>query len=138
MFGFPTETETDFKKLYKFVEQAKFDKLGVFKYSREEGTAASKMDGQIHWKTKQRRWEQIMNLQNQISKEKMKEKISKKYVAIIDKETKDYYIGRTYMDVLDSDGVVYLNKSMKLNIGDFANCKIIDISGEYDLIGEII
>lgn len=137
--GFPNETEKDFEKLYDFVKETKFDKLGVFKYSKEDGTAAATMNGQIHGQTKNKRWNKIMKLQQQISEHKMKEKIGDTYKVIIEGKTQDnrYYIARSYMDVPDMDGVIYIKCNDKLKVGSFAECEIIDLSGEYDLIAKI-
>ncbi len=137
--GFPGETEEDFFKLYEFVNRAKFEKLGVFKYSKEDGTPASKIKEQVHPKTKQARYNKIMELENKISKIKLEEKIGNIYEAVIDGKTDDemYYIGRSYMDIPDEDGVIFIKSNSKLNTGDWINCKIIDVA-QYDLIAEKI
>ena len=136
--GFPSETEENFKELYEFVKEAEFEKLGVFSYSKEDGTPAEKMKEQIHPMTKKRRWKKIMELQQEISREKLTQKIGKEYKVLIENTTPDgkYFIGRTYMDVPDSDGVVYVKCKNNIKIGQFVECKIIATSGEYDLIGE--
>lgn len=137
MVGFPTETEEDFFELYEFVHRAKFEKLGVFKYSKEEGTPAFKMAYQVHSKTKQSRLDKIMRLQHQISKIKLEEKIEETYEVVIDNITEDgkYVIARSYMEVPDEDGVIFIKNNNKYKIGEFAKCKIIDVK-EYDLIAE--
>jgi ribosomal protein S12 methylthiotransferase len=137
--GFPGETEEDFFELYEFVNKAKFEKLGVFKYSKEDGTPASRLKDQIHYKTKQKRWNIIMKEQEKISKENLECKIGNIYTVLIDDLSYDrkYYIGRSYMDIPDEDSVVYMKNNKSLNVGEFVQCKIIDIRG-YDLIGEII
>ena len=136
--GFPSETDENFKELYEFVKEAEFEKLGVFSYSKEDGTPAEKMKEQIHPMTKKRRWKKIMELQQEISREKLTQKIGKEYKVLIENTTPDgkYFIGRTYMDVPDSDGVVYVKCKNNIKIGQFVECKIIATSGEYDLIGE--
>ena len=108
MVGFPGETEEDFFELYEFVNRAKFERLGVFKYSKEDGTPASRLKNQIHPKTKQARYKRIMELEKQISKIKLEEKIGNIYEVLIEGKTEDgeYYIGRSYMDIPDEDGVV--------------------------------
>lgn len=135
--GFPGETEEEFQELYDFVNEVRFDKLGAFAYSKEEGTPAAKMDGQIHFMTKKSRRNKIMELQQNVSKEKLKEKIGQTYLALIESQTEDgkYYMARTYMDVIDADGVCWIKNSKKLKIGDFVRCKIIDVL-DYDLIAE--
>lgn len=140
--GFPGETEEDFFELYEFVHRVKFDKLGVFMYSKEDNTPAAKLKEQIHHMTKKSRRNKIMELQQHISKIKLEELIGSEYEAIIESITDDgeYYIGRTYMDVPDEDGIVFIkrDKSKKEDLRDnFVNIKVIDVLN-YDLIGEIV
>ena len=139
MVGFPGETEEDFFELYEFVNRAKFEKLGVFKYSKEDGTPASRLKDQIHPKTKQARYRKIMELEKKISKIKLEEKIGNIYETLIEGKTEDgeYYIGRSYMDIPDEDGVIFIKSKEKLEIGKWINCKITDVV-EYDLIAEKI
>ena len=134
--GFPGETSEQFEELYQFVEKTKFDKLGVFEYSKEDGTPASKMPNQIHYKTKRARFNRIMSLQQNISREKMKEKIGTKQEVLIEGKSLDrkYLIGRTKSDVPDIDGVVFI-KNKELPMNEFVECKIVDFE-DYDLIGE--
>ena len=136
--GFPGETEEQFSKLYDFVSKTKFDKLGVFAYSKEDGTPASKMDKQVHFNTKKARRNRIMAMQQDISKEKLHSKIGNVYEALIENITSDgkYYMARTYMDVPDMDGVCWIRNTKEIEIGQFVMCKITDVM-EYDLIGEI-
>ena len=136
--GFPGETKEQFEELYDFVEKTKFDKLGVFEYSKEDGTPAATMPNQIHHMTKKSRFNKIMSLQQDISREKMKAKIGTEQEVLIENKSFDrkYYIGRTKSDVPDIDGVVYI-KNNKLEINEFVNCKITDFK-EYDLVGEVI
>jgi ribosomal protein S12 methylthiotransferase len=138
--GFPGETEEDFFELYEFVNEAKFDKLGVFKYSKEEGTPASRIkNGTVHPKTKEARRNKIMSLEKQISKIKLEEKIGNVYEAIVYGFTIDneYIIARSYMDIPDEDGVIYIKNDNKTKIGDFIKCEITDTI-EYDLVGKKI
>lgn len=137
--GFPGENEKDFEELYEFVQKTKFDKLGVFKYSKEEGTPASNMPDQIHYKTKQARERKIMSLQKEISKEILKKNINKKMDVLIENQSFDgkFLIGRTANDVPEEDGVVYIKTNDKNMINKFVKCKITDVSN-YDLIAEII
>lgn len=137
--GFPTETEEDFFKLYEFVNRAKFEKLGVFKYSKEDGTPASRIKEQVHFRTKQARLNKIMTLEQGISKIKLEEKIGNEYETLIEGITNDgkYYIGRSYMDIPNEDGVIFVKKEKEDLFGKFVNCKIIGVI-EYDLIGELV
>ncbi len=137
--GFPTETHEEFLELYEFVKEAKFDRLGAFSYSREEGTAASKIVNQIDDKIKEERKNKIMELQQDISKEKMKEKIGKTYNVIIENmsDDGDYFIGRSYMDVPSEDGVIYVDYDDSIFINDYLDVLIYD-GTEYDLYAKII
>ena len=143
MVGFPGETKEDFDELLEFVKTAKFDKLGAFKYSKEDGTPAAKLPEQIHGNTKTSRYNKIMKEQQEISKENLEKKIGKTYEVLIENETFDgkYYIGRTIENVPDIDGLVYIKNNDKLKgkdlINEFVNCKIIDVNS-YDLVGKII
>lgn len=134
--GFPGETEDDFNELYEFVKESKFDKLGAFAYSKEDQTAASKMPDQIDEDVKNIRQDKIMKLQQQISAERLREKVGKTYNCLIENITEDgqYYIGRTYMDVPSEDGVVYVQYEDGVLIDDFIEVTIID-SAAYDLYG---
>ena len=137
--GFPGETQEDFFELYEFVNEAKFEKLGVFKYSKEEGTPASRLPEQIHPKTKQARLDKIMSLEQQISKIKLEEKIGNTYEVVVDGFSSDgkYICARSYMDIPNEDGTIFIKNNGKVKSGDFINCKIIAVRN-YDLIGEII
>ncbi len=137
--GFPGETEEDFFELYEFVNSAKFEKLGVFKYSKEDGTPAAKIKEQVHYKTKQSRLDKIMTLENMISKIKLEEKIGNEYEAIIDGFSNDnkYICARSYMDIPNEDGTIFIKNNGKVKPGDFIKCKITSVK-EYDLIAEII
>lgn len=137
--GFPGETNEDFKELYDFIKDAKFDRLGAFMYSKEEGTPAAKLPNQIHYMTKKSRYNKIMTLQKDISKKLQEQKIGNKYKVLIESITFDnrFYIGRSYMEVPSEDGVIYIGNDSDTNlIGEFVDVEIID-SSEYDLIGKI-
>ena len=135
--GFPGETEEDFNELYEFVKKERFDKLGTFMYSKEDGTPAARLKEQIHYMTKKSRHKKIMSLQKKISKENLQEKLGKTYESIVESTSFDnkYYIGRTYMDVPEEDGVVFIKKDEEIELGTFVNCKITGIR-DYDLIAE--
>lgn len=140
--GFPGETKEEFEELLDFVEWAKFDKLGVFPYSKEEGTPAAKLPNQIHGNTKKSRYNKIMQKQQIISKENLEKKIGKEYEVLIEDISfdKKYYIGRTMQDVPEIDGMVYIENNhrdkTKNMINQFKKCKITGVS-EYDLIAEL-
>lgn len=137
--GFPGETKEEFEELLEFVEWAKFDKLGVFPYSKEDGTPAAKLPNQIHGNTKKSRYNKIMQKQQIISRENLEKKIGREYEVLIEDISfdKKYYIGRTMQDVPEIDGIVYV-KNNKIDktvniINQFKRCRITDVS-EYDLI----
>lgn len=135
--GFPGETQEDFEELQQFIENIKFDKLGVFMYSKEEGTPAEKLPNQIHGNIKKARYNKIMRKQQEISKNKLKEKIGKTFEVLIEQISfdKKYLIGRTKQDVPEIDGVVYIenieSNCQKL-INSMQKCEILDVSN-YDL-----
>lgn len=137
--GFPGETEEDFFELYEFVNRAKFEKLGVFKYSKEDGTPASRIKEQVHYKTKQSRYNKIMTLEKQISKIKLEEKIGNIYEAIVDGLSEDnkFVCARSYMDIPNEDGTIFIKNNGELKPGDFIKCKITAVR-DYDMLGEII
>lgn len=135
MVGFPGETKEDFEELYDFLKEAKFDKLGCFAYSKEDGTPAARIKEQVHPMTKKSRYNKIMALQQEISKENLEKQIGKEVEILVEDKSFDgkTYIGRTYMDVPEIDGIAYLNTDKNLQSGEFVKAKIIDVSN-YDLI----
>lgn len=141
--GFPGESKTDFAELEEFVSNIKFDKLGTFMYSKEDGTPAAKLPNQVHGNTKKARYNKIMAIQQKISKQVLEDKIGKIYEVLIEDVSFDgeFLIGRTMQDVPDIDGLVYIKNNIKENshqiMNDFVKCKITKIS-DYDLIGEIV
>ena len=137
--GFPGETEKDFSELLEFIKKAKFDKLGTFIYSKEEGTPAARLPNQINGNTKKSRYNKIMKEQQQISKENLETKIGKEYDVLIEGKTFDekYLVGRTKQDVPEIDGVIYIeNKNNEDLQNQFVKVKILEVKN-YDLIGEI-
>ncbi len=138
--GFPGETREDFKELEDFVKETKFDKLGAFQYSKEEGTPAAKLPDQIHGNTKKSRYNKIMLEQQKISNEILKNKIGKIYEVLIEETSFDnsFYIGRTMQDVPEIDGLVYIKNNTQENlVNQFVKCKVIDVK-DYDLIAELV
>lgn len=139
--GFPGETKENFEELKEFVKKARFDKLGTFMYSKEDGTPAEKLPNQIHGNTKKARYNEIMKIQQEISKNIQENKIGKEYEILIEDISFDeqYYIGRTMQDVPDIDGVVYIQvddkSKIKENLNNFVRCQITDVSN-YDLIAK--
>ncbi len=138
--GFPGETQEDFEELEQFVEKAKFDKLGAFMYSKEDGTPAAKLPEQIHGNTKKSRYNKIMEIQQKVSNENLKRKIGQECEVLIENISFDgkFLIGRTKQDVPDIDGIIYIKNNNKQKIIDqFVKAKIVDVK-DYDLIGELI
>lgn len=135
--GFPGESEKEFNELKEFVKDIKFDKLGVFKYSQEEDTPAAKMKDQIHEEIKDNRLEEVMLIQQRVSKEKNESKIDKKYKVIVEgKGNDDYWYGRSYEMAPEIDGSIFFKCDRILSIGDFVEVSITDAL-EYDLIGVV-
>ncbi len=136
--GFPDEKEEDFRKLYEFVGEGNFDKLGVFKYSKEDGTPAAKLSNQIHYRTKEKRHREIMTLAQIISKKKLEEKIGKEYEVLIERKTFDgkYYVGRTYMDIPEEDGLVFIPNTKPDLENKWVTAQITEVKN-YDLIAKI-
>ena len=138
--GFPGETEKDFKELEQFVEKTKFDKLGTFMYSKEEGTPAAKLPDQIHGNTKKSRYNKIMAIQQKVSNENLRNKIGQVVEVLIEDISFDgkYFIGRTSQDVPEEDGIIYVeNNNFESKVNSFVNVKITEVR-DYDFIGKII
>lgn len=137
--GFPYETDATFFETLDLIKELKFDLLGAFTYSKEEGTKAYEYDDDIDEDLKKKRYNQLMEIQKEIYSHKQKEYLNKEYEVLIDgfDYLKNQYYGRTYMSAPDDiDPLVYINAN-NLNIGDYYNIRIIDID-DYDLIGELI
>jgi ribosomal protein S12 methylthiotransferase len=136
--GFPGETEEDFRELLDFVEEAEFERLGVFKYSTEEGTAAALMERQVSEDVKERRWQELMELQAEISRKKNEALIGTVSRVIVDSLDADsgMHLGRTQAHAPEVDGAVYVTGKGDIRPGDFVNVKITQAQ-DYDLIGEI-
>lgn len=138
--GFPGETEKDFNEQLSFIKKAKFERLGAFTYSKEEGTIAAKMKGQVLQKVKKARLKEIMSLQQGISLAHGKRMLGKKLTCMIQGRIVDedgVYIGRTYMDAPDVDGLIFIQSDVELLSGDFVQVKVVDFK-EYDLVGELL
>lgn len=135
--GFPGETQSDYNELYDFIKEVKFDKLGVFTYSREENTPAYSLPNQVDEEVKDKRRDAIMELQLKISENLMSNKLGNVYHVMIEEFAEEnLYVGRSFMDAPEIDGVVYVNSSEDLEIGDIVKVKITEYL-EYDLLGEL-
>lgn len=137
--GFPGETEEDHEKLVEFVTKSKFEHLGVFTYSKEQGTAAAKMDGQVHPRTKARRRNEIMKLQQKISVENTKKRIGKVLEVMVEGKLPEdgVWVGRSSYDAPNVDGFVFFKSPDSYLSGEIVNVLITE-SSEYDLIGEAV
>lgn len=135
--GFPGETKEDFEELKEFVRNVKFDRLGVFKYSIEDGTPAEKLDGHMDESIKEERRNEIMEIQQNISKEKNEEIIGKELECKIDSKADFGYIARSYRDVPEEDGLVFVEASREHTVGDIVLARVTKAE-EYDLIAEEI
>ncbi len=134
--GFPGETLDDFNELCEFVKDSKFDRLGAFAYSAEDGTPAAKFNEQVEDYVKEERRAKIMEIQQVVSTNNLKDKVDNIYECYVENITEDgeYYICRSYMDVPSEDGVIYVKYNPEYMINEFVNVRIID-SLEYDLFG---
>ena len=139
IFGFPGETEERFASLQQFVEEMKFERLGVFAYSAEEDTIAAEMPDQVAEEIKQERRENLMLRQQEIAFEKAKNMIGKVIPVMIEGRLveENVLVGRSYMDAPNVDGYVFIDSDRDLNSGTMVFVRIED-SNNYDLIGEIV
>jgi len=135
--GFPGETPDDVEELKGFLEQHRFDRVGIFSYSHEENTSAYDMEDNIPQEEKERRSQEIMEVQQEISYEKNQEKIGKTFKVIIDKKEAGRYLGRTEFDSVEVDNEVVIHSDKKLNVGEFVNVKITK-AYDYDIEGEVV
>ena len=133
--GYPGETEDHFESLKSFIEEIKFDRLGIFTYSEEEGTAASALEDSIPRKVKDERKNSLQDLQQDISLEKNELFIGKKLKVVIDKSSEKVSVGRTEFDSPEIDNIVHVQGEAE--VGSFVNVKIKKVN-EYELIGEIV
>lgn len=137
LVGFPGETQADIDELIEFVEEIKFDRLGIFTYSHEDGTPGFELEDNVPQREKDRRAQEVMAAQQEISYNSNQEKIGQTLKVIIDKKEGEYFIGRTEFDSPEVDNeVLVLATDTYLRIGDFANIKIIEAT-DFDLYGEV-
>lgn len=135
--GFPGETRDDVEELKTFLQKMKFDRVGIFTYSHEEDTSAYDLVDNILQEEKEERAQEIMEVQQEISLEKNKEKTGKIFKVLVDKKEAGRYIGRTEFDSVEVDNEVIITGSPKLNIGDFVNVQITN-AFDYDLEGVVV
>lgn len=137
--GFPGETEADHQEVLQFVKDMRFDRLGVFTYSEEEGTPAAQMPDQIDEAVKETRRDALMMAQQAIAFDKSEEMVGKTVDVLIEGRLpeEDVYIGRTYRDAPDVDGYVFVHAEEDMISGDIVKVKITDAQ-DYDLVGDVI
>ncbi|HVX52836.1 MAG TPA: TRAM domain-containing protein, partial [Chitinophagaceae bacterium] len=135
--GFPGETEDDVAELKDFLQQQRFDRVGIFTYSHEEGTSGYALTDDVPAAVKQQRAQEIMEVQQEISYEKNLEKVGKIFKVIIDKKEAGRYLGRTEFDSVEVDNEVVIASDKKLPVGEFVQAKIIK-AYDYDLEGEVV
>ena len=137
--GFPGESEEDFDELFEFVSFSKFDRLGVFTYSKEEDTPASKLKQQVNKRVKENRQKLIMLQQHKITQDKNEKRMNKTYLTLVEGISEDgiFYYGRSYAEAPEIDGQIYFTSKEPLKVGEFVNVRVLNVD-EYDLIGEVI
>jgi ribosomal protein S12 methylthiotransferase len=136
--GHPGETEQDFEELYDFVEQTRFDRLGIFTYSHEENTHSHTLPDDVPQEVKEQRADDIMALQQGISLELNEEKVGQTYKVLFDRKESGYFVGRTQFDSPEVDNEVLVpTDSQYVRIGDFAPVRITSAS-DFDLYGEVV
>jgi ribosomal protein S12 methylthiotransferase len=136
--GYPGETNKDHDEMLKWVEETKFDRLGIFTYSHEENTHAHLLKDDVNEKEKKRRADAVMQLQQEISYQNNQKKIGKTFKVLVDRKEGEFYVGRTEFDSPDVDNEVLIkaNNTQYISVGSFVNAKINDAS-DFDLYGEI-
>ncbi len=137
--GFPGETQENFDSMVEFIEEMEFDKIGVFTYSQEEGTPAATMDNQIDEEVKVERKDYILQVQQNVSARKSMAYVGKTFDVMVDGKLpeEDVYVGRSYMDCYEIDGMVFFKADYEIMSGDIVQVKITE-SLEYDLKGELL
>ncbi|MGM0566949.1 MAG: 30S ribosomal protein S12 methylthiotransferase RimO [Bacteroidota bacterium] len=135
--GYPGETDNQFRKLMEFAARMKFERLGVFPYSHEEGTPAHVLEDNIPDEMKQERVDQIMEQQQEISLQNNRDRIGQNLWVVIDREDEDYYAGRTEFDSPEVDNEILLDKTISLKPGDFVEVNVTE-ADYFDLYGKVI
>ncbi len=135
--GFPGETREDIETLKSFLQQHRFDRVGTFTYSHEEGTGAYGLEDDVSAEEKERRAQEIMEVQQEISYEKNQEKLGRVFKTLIDKKEAGRYLGRTEFDSVEVDNEVIIHSEKKLPIGEFVQVKITK-AYDYDLEGKVV
>ena len=137
--GFPGETQEQHEEAMEFIDTLEFDRLGAFTYSPEEDTPAATFEDQIDEEVKEDRQADIMELQQEIAFDKAEDMIGREVLVMIEGKVADEnaYVGRTYRDAPNVDGLIFINTDVELISGDFAKVKVTGAL-DYDLIGELM
>ncbi len=138
LVGFPGETEAEFDDLCNFVKEMRFERLGVFQYSHEDGTAAYELEDDVDTDTKEERASILMQIQQEISMQKNEDKIGKEYIVLIDRKESGYFVGRTEYDSPEVDNEVLIDANkFYCRLGDFTNVVVTDAT-DFDLYADVI
>jgi len=135
MVGFPGETDEDFAELMDFVRETKFDRMGAFTFSPEEGTVAADMDGQIDEEIKQARYDELMTAQHRISLAQNKARVGSVCRVLVERKRGSRYVGRSEYEAPETDGSIFFSSERPCVIGEFVNVRITGAKA-YDLMGE--
>lgn len=135
--GFPGETKDDVEELKEFLQRQRFDRVGIFTYSHEEGTSGFELNDDVPAEEKERRAQEIMELQQEISFDLNQQKVGKVFKTLIDKKESGRYLGRTEFDSVEVDNEVVIHSPKRLPIGEFVNVKITK-AYDYDLEAEVV
>ena len=134
--GFPGETEADFEELLEFLREAKLDRVGCFQYSPVDGAKANELPMHVDDEIKEERWNRFMKVQQQISTEKLAEKVGNTIEIIIDEANEEVIIGRSTADAPEIDGLVYVETKEEIELGEIISAKVVK-SDEYDLFASL-
>jgi len=135
--GFPGESDHDFNQLLNFLEAAQLDRVGCFMYSPVDGAAANELPGQISEAVKQHRYDLFMRKQQQISAQKLKQRVGMDLQVLVEQKTDNGYAARSYADAPEIDGLVYTDTDQSLSVGEFYQVRVVD-SDEYDCYASLI
>ena len=134
MVGFPGETDADFDELMDFVRETKFDRMGAFTFSPEEGTVAAEMENKVDEAVKQARYDALMTLQHRISLEQNRARVGTTCRVLVEKKRGSRYVGRSEFEAPETDGNIYFGAEEPCEIGSFVDVKITGAKA-YDLMG---
>ncbi len=127
--GFPGEKEKNFEELLDFLKAAKFERLGCFTYSDEEGTSASRMNEKVDEEIAKERLEEVLSLQSELAKESLSRFVNKELEVLVEKAARNHYIARSHLDAPEVDGIVKVRKSKRLSLRSYHRVRVIDTDG---------